>query len=36
MKSMRIDLIMWLARILGVPIDVNQAFFAKGIKANKS
>jgi len=36
MKYMRVRLLMWIARLLGVPIQVHQAFFVKGINLKMS
>lgn len=36
MRKIRIQLILLLSRILGVPVDVHQAFFVKGISLKRS
>ena len=35
-KLSRVKIVMWLARQLGVPVEVHQAFFVKGIRSKMS
>lgn len=36
MQNFRVRAIMLLARLFGVPIDVHQAYFAKGTRSKMS